>query len=199
MYNILFWFLILACTSILFLLSQNVIYATLLLILMYIITAILLIALNIPYLGLIFLMVYVGAIAILFLFVVMMLPLKTLEKETSFYVTTGILLFSFCMLGFWSVNKELFYMLNFVSLISNNEIQDWETLALKETNAVLYFKKLGFLLFNGYFMYLIIAGLVLLVSMVGAIFLTNEKQGITIRKQSFQLDRLHMFNCSFIK
>jgi NADH-quinone oxidoreductase subunit J len=75
---------------------QNPVYATIFMINVFIMTSILFVFLGVEYLGLIFLMVYVGAIAILFLFVVMMIPIKQFEVDTSMYLTIAFYFFSYC-------------------------------------------------------------------------------------------------------
>lgn len=71
--------------------SKNPVYSVLFLILVFCNTAGLLLLLNLDFFALIFLIVYVGAIAVLFLFVVMMLDIKLAEMQESifFYLPIG--------------------------------------------------------------------------------------------------------------
>lgn len=64
-------------------LCQNTVYSILVLILLFITAATLLFLLNVEFLGFIFIIVYVGAIAVLFLFVVMLLNIRVQEVHTS--------------------------------------------------------------------------------------------------------------------
>jgi len=71
--------------------SKNPVYSVLFLILVFCNTAGLLLLLNLDFFALVFLIVYVGAIAVLFLFVVMMLNIKLAEMQESifFYLPIG--------------------------------------------------------------------------------------------------------------
>lgn len=67
--------------SLLVIVSKNPIYALLSLITVFFSIIIILIILNVEFLALIFLIIYIGAIAILFLFVIMMFNLKNLQTQ----------------------------------------------------------------------------------------------------------------------
>jgi NADH-quinone oxidoreductase subunit J len=75
----------LVCTTGLFVfLSLNPVHSVLFLILTFFNSSLILLLINAEFLALTFVIVYVGAIAVLFLFVVMMLNLKIIPKESSF-------------------------------------------------------------------------------------------------------------------
>ena len=66
---------------------NNAVYAVLFLILAFFSTMCILFLLNIDYLALLFILIYVGAITILFLFVVMMLKIKINDKNTTKFLS----------------------------------------------------------------------------------------------------------------
>ena len=72
-------------------LSQNSIYSVLFLVLSFVSSSSILFLLECEYISLIFIIIYVGAIAVLFLFVVMMLDIKTvhLAKDSLKYFPFG--------------------------------------------------------------------------------------------------------------
>jgi len=78
MYMILFLFLIFCSFGVIS--SRNPIHSILFLVCVFLLSSILLFCLEVEFLGLSFVLIYVGAIAILFLFVVMMLDLKINDK-----------------------------------------------------------------------------------------------------------------------
>lgn len=80
-------------TAILAIFSKNTIYSILYLILVFCNASGLLFLLNVDYLAFVFLIVYVGAIAVLFLFVVMMLNVKLSARTETFskYLPIGFL------------------------------------------------------------------------------------------------------------
>ena len=73
--------------------SRNPVYSVLFLILVFFNAAGLLILLGLDFFALVFLVVYVGAIAVLFLFVVMMLNIRLLENAFNFTIYIPIIIF----------------------------------------------------------------------------------------------------------
>ena len=133
------------------------------------------------FLGMIMLIVYVGAVAVLFLFVVMMLNVA--EKKTSYSSTKSLLssksIASFIGLvifleilvavGGWKY-KDTFVPLNDVSI----------NLDLSNTHA------LGNILYTDYIHLFQIAGMILLIAMIGAITLTFSKKENVKRQNYFE-------------
>jgi NADH-quinone oxidoreductase subunit J len=91
--NLFFYFFscVLLTSSLMVILSQNSIYSVLFLVLSFISSSSLLFLLECEYISLVFIIIYVGAIAVLFLFVVMMLDIKTayLAKDSLKYFPFG--------------------------------------------------------------------------------------------------------------
>lgn len=71
--------------------SRNTMHSVFYLVMAFVNAAIMLVCLDIDYLGLLLIIVYVGAIAILFLFVVMMINVKKEESNRTKYVPIGII------------------------------------------------------------------------------------------------------------
>jgi len=164
-------------------LTRNTIYSVFFLILVFITTSILFIMIGAEFLGMIMLIVYVGAVAVLFLFVVMMLnvaekPIKTSTKKNLIsnisvgtFVGIIILLELLVVVGGWK------YKSNFVNLDSAN-------LNLSNTH------QLGNILYTDYIHLFQIAGMILLVAMIGAITLTFSKRENVKRQNYFkQIER----------
>ena len=76
-YTLLFVFIIIC--SILVIIAKNPVHSILYLILVFCASSLLLVSIGSEFLGIIFIVVYVGAIAVLFLFVIMMLNIKIIE------------------------------------------------------------------------------------------------------------------------
>ena len=89
--------LLLLLSSIFVLISKNPVHSVLFLILCFCNAAGILFIFNAEFLGLIFIIVYVGAIAILFLFVVMMLNVKIYSVDNLFYYLPFFLLTGFVL------------------------------------------------------------------------------------------------------
>ena len=115
--------------------------------------------------------VYVGAVAVLFLFVVMMLNVKNEEKNIKFQKYTPFTLFIITV-----VFIEILYI--FVSDdVTLNNISLSENLSF--TNNTIF---LGNILYTDYFLLFQLSGIILLVAMIGAIILTLRNR-TGVRKQ----------------
>ena len=159
--------------------SRNAVYSVFFLILVFITISILFIMIGAEFLGMIMLIVYVGAVAVLFLFVVMMLNVveqiakqssrKGLINNISVGSIVGVIIFLelLVVIGGWK------YKSTFVSLSEVNL-----NLELSNTHA------LGNILYTEYIHLFQIAGMILLVAMIGAIALTFSKRE-NIKRQGY--------------
>ena len=155
--------------------SKNTVHSVFFLILDFVTVACLFIMIGAEFLGMIMLIVYVGAVAVLFLFVVMMLnvSLPEIKKESSKYwsigsfITIVVLLELLMIIGGWQYKDNLILS---SSIVINQNISN--------TNL------LGNILYTDYIYLFQIAGMILLVSMIGAIVLTYRKRE-GIKRQSY--------------
>jgi NADH-quinone oxidoreductase subunit J len=144
--------------------TRNPVHSVLFLILTFINAAGLLFLLEIEFLSFIFIVVYVGAIAVLFLFVVMMLDIKIVENNQNFskvFCVSGLV-----MLGTTFVNESFNNESDY--LYSLNISVNW----FNKLDLVTNIEGLGQILYTYYFVYIIIVGVLLLIAMLGAIVLT---------------------------
>ena len=171
--------------------SRNPVYSVLFLILVFFNAAGLLLLLGLDFFAMIFLVVYVGAIAVLFLFVVMMLNIKLAEmneKKLRYLPVGGFLGCIFLFEIFLIVDNDL------IPLISSGSAGTPD-LWVGRVESLLYFTEwshlintlsnisaLGLLIYTYYFYYFLVASLILLVAMVGAILLTLHK-GVSVKRQ----------------
>lgn len=166
----LFYFLsfLLVFSAILVISAQNPVHSVFFLVLVFFTSAFLLFLLEVEFISLLFVLVYVGAIAVLFLFVVMMLDIKITkyEKDLLFYLPIG---------GFLGI---IFFLEVFLSLRENlvplfpSSGREIYTNWLGIVDSLTNLDVLGQILYTYYFFYFLIAGIILLVAMVGAIVLT---------------------------
>lgn len=163
--------------------TTHPIYSVLLLVLLFCEAAATLFIFNIEFLSLTFIVVYVGAIAVLFLFVVMMLNIKMVQqsilKNIAFFGGVSLLFLGSLYIIYKNIilNFDLFKMNDF----SNFQINFFDPLNNLEL--------IGQIIFNEYSICLIIVGLLLLVPLLGSIVLTLDYSGIlsntiTIRQLS---------------
>jgi NADH-ubiquinone oxidoreductase chain 6 len=170
--------------------ARNPVYSVLFLILVFFNVAGLLILLGLDFFAMIFLVVYVGAIAVLFLFVVMMLNIKLAEineKKLRYLPIGGLLGILFLFEIFLIVDNDLIPLLpslsgndytNLTIYTSNVANTQYSTLISELTNI----ESVGILLYTYYFYYFLLASLILLVAMIGAIVLTMHK-GVYVKRQ----------------
>ena len=159
--------------------ARNPVHSVLFLILVFCNSAGLLILLEAEFLALIFIVVYVGAIAVLFLFVVMMLNVKITEiqDEVLQYLPIGGLIGIVFLL-------EIFLIIegDFVSLINPNQDNavyiDW----FAQIDSISNIQTLGNVLYTDYVLFFLLAGVILLIAMVGTIVLTMSTRS-SLRRQ----------------
>nr|YP_010323292.1 NADH dehydrogenase subunit 6 [Anthomastus grandiflorus]UKP88427.1 NADH dehydrogenase subunit 6 [Anthomastus grandiflorus] len=135
--------------------TQNPVYSVFWLVIAFVNAAVMIISLGLNYIGLIFIIVYVGAIAILFLFVIMLIqqPNKVDSQDHSHFLPVGLSVIF------------LFY-----SLLTNSPKYISNPVIGSRTNI----GAIGSHLYTTYYELVLVASLVLLVAMVGAILLAKQ-------------------------
>ena len=159
--------------------SKNTVHSVFFLILDFISISCLFIMIGAEFLGMIMLIVYVGAVAVLFLFVVMMLNVAQqknqwfISKDSSGHIPVGLIISVIIffeliiVIGGWKYKPEL---LNPSNLLITNDVSNTHSL--------------GQILYTDYIHVFQISGMVLLVAMIGAIVLTfRQREGV--KKQSY--------------
>ena len=159
--------------------SRNTIYSVFFLILVFVSVSILFIMIGAEFLGMIMLIVYVGAVAVLFLFVVMMLNISEQERKQpdrkGFInnISVGLIVGAIIFLELLVVIGGWKYKGNFIPLSETNLDMNYSN-----THA------LGNVLYTDYIHLFQIAGMILLVAMIGAITLTFRKRE-NVKRQSY--------------
>jgi len=156
-------------SSIMVILSSNPVYSALFLVLVFFNSALIVLLLDLEFLALIFVIIYIGAIMVLVLFIIMMLDIK----HTAIYLNVQ---YYFFISGLFLVflSSEFLYFLN-LDLVSirfyfKKDYLNWFGLILEFSNI----KTLGTYLYTYFSFFLLMAGLILLIAMIGAITLTVE-------------------------
>jgi len=163
--------------------SRNPVYSVLFLILAFFNAAALFVLIGAEFIAMILVIVYVGAVAVLFLFVVMMLDINLAELREGFlkYLPVGALIGAVLLF-------EIFIGLGVVgsgsSTMTALDKAGAQVLAVDNTRAI------GRVLYTQYFYLFQVAGIVLLVAMIGAIVLTlRTRPGVRRQKVGEQLYR----------
>ena len=159
--------------------SKNTVHSVFFLILDFISISCLFIMIGAEFLGMIMLIVYVGAVAVLFLFVVMMLNVAQQKNQwfagqaTSKHIPVGLIISTLIffeiiiVIGGWKYKPEIFDINN---SLANTSVSNTHSL--------------GQILYTDYIHGFQIRGMILLVAMIGAIVLTfRERSGV--KRQSY--------------
>ena len=166
--------------------SKNTVHSVFFLILDFISISCLFIMIGAEFLGMIMLIVYVGAVAVLFLFVVMMLNVAqqknqwfNSESTTSSHIPVGLIISTIIffeliiVVGGWKYKPELS---NSNTIQISNEISNTHSL--------------GQVLYTDYIHIFQISGMILLIAMIGAIVLTfRRREGVKTQSYLKQISR----------
>ena len=161
---------LLLLSSILVICVQNTIYSVLFLVLSFVTLTSLLCLMECEFIALIFIIIYVGAIAVLFLFVVMMLDVKTvgLTKDSLKYFPFGSFLGIIFLGETFLIISNSFKSNPYSSSFLYNIYTNW----FDKTDALTELETFGQLLYTYYIVQFLIAGIILLLAVVGSVVLT---------------------------
>jgi NADH-quinone oxidoreductase subunit J len=164
-------------SAVMVIVSRNPVHSVLYLILAFVNASGLFVLLGAEFLAMILIVVYVGAVAVLFLFVIMMLDVDFSELREGFLeympiglVIGGVFLFELLLtVGFWVINPATSKAITAAipANVSNTEA-------------------LGLVLYTKYIHYFQLAGMVLLVAMIGAIVLTLRHKA-SVKRQDINV------------
>jgi len=172
--------------------SNNPIHSILFLILLFFESTVILSFLNLEFISLLFILVYVGAIAVLFLFVIMMLRVKLDEFDVLLFLPINFALNSYLIIYMFSYIQPftylpgVFYSSDFICFENFEE-------NLNEMFII------GQVLYNFGMVLVIVAGLVLLLALVGSVILSLDFKKLRLNNAVFRrLSRTSNF-VSFFK
>lgn len=163
--------------------ARNPVHSVLFLILAFVSSAGLFILLGAEFLAFILIVVYVGAVAVLFLFVVMMLDVDFAELRSGFltYLPIGAVIGIILLI-------ELVLVLG--SWVITPQVASHITTPIPPLSEVSNIEALGLVLYTKYVYFFQAAGVVLLIAMIGAIVLTlQHKPGIKRQSVARQVSR----------
>ena len=169
--------------------SKNPLHSVLFLVTSFLSASMLLFLFENEFLALFFLIIYLGAIAILFLFVVMMLDIKYRELQTSrLYLPVGILIGSTMLVEVYGAFSKIFSKYTNVSGQEHNLYLNWYDMLDALPDLYVF----GQIFYTHYVLQILIAGLILYLAVIGVAFLTVKSAfSRTVNEQSIfrQLSR----------
>ncbi len=156
--------------------ARNPVHSVLFLILAFVNSAGLFILLGAEFLAMMLVIVYVGAVAVLFLFVVMMLDVDfaELRKGAVKYLPIGVLI-------------GVIFLVELIMVVSawvvDPSLIHGETVVQAAATGLTNTEMLGHVLYTEYVYFFEAAGLILLVAMIGAIMLTHRER-LEVKRQN---------------
>ena len=180
--------------------SRNPVHSVLFLISAFISAAGLFVLMGAEYLAMVLVVVYVGAVAVLFLFVVMMLDVDFVELKQGFLqylpiggaIAVAVVVELLMVVAVWT----------FPSDAEHARAHPYATAAetVADPNGPNNIEALGLILYTDYVHYFQIAGMVLLVAMIGAIVLTfRTREGVRKQDASRQIGRTRAEGVELVK
>lgn len=162
---------ILILSSLVVIMARNPVYSVLFLILAFFNSSALFLLSNAEFLAMLIIIVYVGAVALLFLFVIMMLNIdyKQINRELMKALPLGMLVAAVLL-------AEILFVMNSVeSLQLSSSVADLSkrfVITQDETNSF----QIGKVLYTDFFLHFQVAGVILLVAMIGSVVLAHRKR-----------------------
>lgn len=182
--------------------STSPIESVLFLILAFCIAGIILFLFNLDFFGIMFIIIYVGAIAVLFLFVVMMLNIKLqynfLDRFTFRNILYVLIVLFLLYVIFLNLYSQIFIEIPF---LFNSDLLYSHTIIEKDIfDHLNNIKVFGQVLYNYFSLYVPLAGFILLIALVGVIVLTLHFNKFRNKELDFrQLSRSDNFIVFFNK
>jgi len=173
--------------------SRHPVFSLLFLVCCFLSASCLLFLLECEFLALLLITIYVGAIAILFLFSIMMLESKAIDlsKNSMKYIPISFFFFFLFLYPIWQAIDKTFIIASSKTLgfDNSNNYQNWYMLLETMTDIEVY----GSVLYTHFVAHFLVAGLILLVVLIGVVYLTNNFNTKILEQSIFkQLSRTHV-------
>ena len=189
----LFFSIVLLLSSVLVITLQNSVHSVICLVLSFLASACLLLLLECEFFAFIFLIVYVGAIAVLFLFVVMML-------DTKYLVISKRNPFKYFFFGIFSALTFLFFTLTLISdffssnsYINSEIYESFSRIQFWREDIIIEVEALGQLLYTHFVLHFLIGGLILFLSILGVVALSTNFSEKKLKRDIKQTSRSSKF------
>lgn len=170
--NLLFYFFsnILLISALMIIIVQNSIYSVLFLVLSFVASASILFLFECEFVSLMFITIYVGAIAVLFLFVVMMLDIKTIyfTKDSLKYFPFGSFVGFVFLAEILLVISKNFKINPYEKSFLSNFYVNW----FDKVDSFIDLEAIGQILYTHYVLQFLIAGIILMLAVMGSVVLT---------------------------
>ena len=162
--------------AVLIIIIKNPVISVLFLIGLFLCLAFYLISIGLTFMGLAYLLVYVGAVSILFIFILMLINIRISElisdsKNSILLVVLTVLLLSIVLNDIIPMEGIFEYIKNISNTTFFASSNSWDN----NINSLNNISSLGNILYSTYFIFIIIGSMILLLAMVGAIIITIKQ------------------------
>ena len=180
-------YLLIIIAGLLVIFSKNTVQSVLYLILVFLLCSLLFIYLGADFIGLIILIVYIGAISVLFLFVVMMLNIRLLEDSFNIYIYIPIIIFISLIIIF----QVIYFFFNIFNIIEIDNLVYYVNWNFSNNVQI---SSIGELLFNKLYILFIGAAILLFIAMIGAIILTMDDDLNLLEGKKYNIEKLRFYS-----
>ncbi|MBC8302496.1 MAG: NADH-quinone oxidoreductase subunit J [Pelagibacterales bacterium] len=165
--------------------SKSSVHSVLFLVLSFVCSSILLFLIECEFVSFLFLIIYVGAIAIFFLFVVMMLDVKISEAPNDYiqFFVFGFIFTFFFILLIMLVSSDTFTLNSYIKNVIHMDINYYSNWYYK-IDYLSEVKSLGQVIYTFYVLQFLIAGFILLLAVIGSTSLTSTGVYIGSKNQT---------------
>lgn len=171
---------------------KNSLHSVLSLVLTFLSASLLLFIFENEFLALFFIIIYLGAIAILFLFVIMMLNIKYRELQINKqYFPLGILVGFSILFEIYKAFSQIFSKNTNFNFTNHTIYKNW----YDNLNLLPDIYVFGQILYTHYVLQVLVAGLILYIAVIGVSFLTVKVSSATSKREQLickQLSRMHL-------
>lgn len=158
--------------------STNPIVSIFFLIMVFACISLYLISIGLTFIGLAYLLVYIGAVSILFLFILMLINIRASELQNN--SITSIPLAIIILFIFNYIISEIYFNTSisvyFLDFVTNNTLYTINTGWDESLILFDHITSIGYVMYTSHSVWLIIASLILLLAMIGAIIITIKKE-----------------------
>jgi NADH-ubiquinone oxidoreductase chain 6 len=172
--------------AILVIIDNNPIISLLFLIGLFLSVSMYLNIIGLTFIGLSYLVIYIGAVSILFIFILMLINIRTseLQNNTSNSLSLALIVTMIFNYIIWpilpnNINKSLYdYMQNIIFYSKNYNYKSYVTSSNWDNNLIEnnHITSIGNIMYTNFSIWLIIASLILILAMVGAIVITIKQE-----------------------
>lgn len=171
-------------SAVLVITTKNPVTSVLFLIMLFFSVACYLIAIGLNFIGLSYLLVYVGAVSILFLFILMLINIRVSEliSETQNSIPLVIIV----TLIFINAGDNVQLVIKNTKNIYTSTYNNWENNMVEYSHIT----SIGNVMYTNYGIWLILASIILLLAMVGAIVITIKQKSLYYEFNNYTLPSL---------